>query len=55
MTLALPKVGLLTASGWAGVGDLYLADIGLPAALYARIDLTVDRLFSTGTIVRLEA
>ena len=54
MTLALPKAGLLTASGRARCGELYLADIGLPAALYARIDLTVDAPFSAGRIVRLE-
>jgi NAD(P)H-hydrate epimerase len=55
MTLALPKVGLLTEAGRAQAGEIYLADIGLPAALYARMDLTVDAPFSTGRIVRLEA
>ncbi|RKY15904.1 MAG: NAD(P)H-hydrate epimerase [Planctomycetota bacterium] len=55
MTLALPKTGMLTEAGRAQVGDLYLADIGLPAALYARIGLSVDAPFSTARIVRLEA
>jgi NAD(P)H-hydrate epimerase len=55
MTLALPKVGLLTEAGRAQAGEIYLADIGLPAALYARMDVTVDAPFSTGRIVRLEA
>ncbi len=55
MTLALPKAGLLTAEGRSHAGDLYLADIGLPAALYARIGLTLDSPFGTGRIVRLEA
>ena len=55
MTLALPKTGLLTDAGRAQSGDLYLADIGLPAALYARMGLTVDAPFSAGPIVRLEA
>lgn len=55
MTLALPKAGLLTPEGRAQAGDLYLADIGLPAALYARMDLTVGAPFATGRIVRLEA
>jgi NAD(P)H-hydrate epimerase len=55
MTLALPKVGLLSDEGRARAGRLYLADIGLPAALYARMDLTVDAPFSSGRIVRLEA
>ena len=55
MTLALPKVGLLTDVGQEQAGNLYLADIGLPAALYARMDLTVNAPFSTARIVRLEA
>ena len=54
MTLALPKVGLLTRAGQARSGRLYLADIGLPAALYGRMGLTVDAPFSAGRIVRLE-
>jgi NAD(P)H-hydrate epimerase len=55
MTLALPKAGLLTKAGRERAGHLYLADIGLPAALYARIGLAVDNPFSTARIVRLEA
>ncbi|MFV2064707.1 MAG: NAD(P)H-hydrate epimerase [Chloroflexota bacterium] len=55
MTLALPKIGLLTDLGRDRSGRLYLADIGLPAALYGRMDLTVEAPFSTGRIVRLEA
>jgi len=55
MTLALPKTGLLTEAGQIRSGRLYLADIGLPAALYERMDLTVDAPFSAGRIVRLEA
>lgn len=55
LTLALPKRGLLTEAGRERVGDLYLADIGLPASLYERIGLAVDAPFATGRIVRLEA
>jgi len=55
LTLALPKRGLLTETGREGAGDLYLADIGLPAALYERIGLAVEAPFATGRIVRLEA
>jgi NAD(P)H-hydrate epimerase len=55
MTLALPKPGLLTDIGRARAGEVYLADIGLPAALYERMGLTVDAPFSAGRIVRLEA
>lgn len=35
MTLALPKTGLLSQSA----GSLYLADIGIPKAVYARLGL----------------
>ena len=55
LTLALPKQGLLTEAGREHAGELYLADIGLPAALYERIGLAVDTPFATGRIVRLEA
>jgi len=55
LTLALPKQGLLTEAGRRYAGELYLADIGLPAALYERIGLAVDTPFATGRIVRLEA
>ncbi len=55
MTLALPKTGLLTSEGHTRAGTLYLADIGLPAAVYERIGLNVDTPFSANPIVRLEA
>ena len=55
LTLALPKAGLLTDAGRDAAGELYLADIGLPAALYERVGLTVGTPFAAGRIVRLEA
>ena len=55
LTLALPKIGLLTETGRARTGGLYLADIGLPAALYGRLGLAVDAPFTAGPIVGLEA
>ena len=55
MTLALPKTGLLTPAGQARSGDLYLADIGLPAALYERLGLVFEAPFAAGRIVRLES
>ncbi|MEE9285246.1 MAG: NAD(P)H-hydrate epimerase, partial [Dehalococcoidia bacterium] len=36
LTLALPKVGLRTEAARRCVGELYLADIGVPPELYAR-------------------
>jgi NAD(P)H-hydrate epimerase len=54
MTLALPKPGLLAAAGAGRTGRLYLADIGLPAALYARLGLDVGPLFATSRIIELD-
>jgi NAD(P)H-hydrate epimerase len=54
MAVALPKRGQLTASGRRQSGDLYLADIGLPAALYARAGLHFADPFLAGPFVRLD-
>ena len=56
MTLALPKTGLTAAAARAHVGDLYLADIGVPPALYAlpRLGLNVPPLFARSDILRLD-
>ena len=52
LTLALPKQGLRPKL--AEVGELYLADIGVPPALYQRIlGLDVGPLFAEGEIIRL--
>jgi NAD(P)H-hydrate epimerase len=47
LTLALPKVGLRE------LDPLYLADLGLPPALWARMDLEVAPLFGSGRIVQI--
>jgi len=56
LTLALPKTGLLTQQARPYVGELFLADIGVPPALYAApsLDLSVGNIFVNDTIVRLE-
>jgi len=54
MTLALPKQGLLTSSGRAHSGQLYLADIGLPAALYVRAGVRFSDPFGHAQLVRLD-
>ncbi|MFN2506089.1 MAG: NAD(P)H-hydrate epimerase [Acidimicrobiales bacterium] len=51
LTLALPKPGLVGGSPL--VGDLYLADISVPAIVYERLGLQVPRLFGEGPIVEL--
>lgn len=55
MTLALPKTGLLVPAARDYVGELYLADIGVPPELYAAssLGLSVGPLFGDGPIIRL--
>jgi len=55
MTLALPKAGLRTRDGTRHMGELYLADIGVPSALYASpaLALQVGSLFARSEILRL--
>ena len=53
MTLALPKVGLMSESARSYVGCLYLADIGIPPGLYRKIGLEVGNLFEQETIIKL--
>ena len=54
LTLALPKTGLLTAEAAPFVGQLFLADIGVPPALYERLGLHIPSPFITDTIVRID-
>ena len=55
MTLALPKEGLRAEEAKGNVGELYLADIGVPTALYSRppLELAVGPIFAEETILRL--
>jgi len=55
MTLALPKEGLRADGVTQLVGELYLADIGVPPSLYsgAGLGLDVGPVFATSDIVRL--
>ena len=51
LTLAAPKIGLLAAGQ---VGDLYLADISVPPAVYDAFDMEMPvDLFGEDTVVRL--
>jgi len=53
MTLALPKTGLRSAR--TQVGDLYLANIGIPPQLYAEssLNLSIESIFDSHDIVHL--
>lgn len=55
LTLALPKTGLLAAAVAGQVGELYLADISVPPALYAgpALGLKVGPIFAQNDIIRL--
>ena len=55
MTLALPKEGLRGSGMNARVGELYLADIGVPPSLYSGppLGLNVGNIFAQSEIIRL--
>lgn len=55
MTLALPKTGLLAPVAAQYVGELYLADIGVPPEIYAApaLGLRVGSLFARDDVIRL--
>ena len=54
LTLALPKTGLLEGDAAAAIGDLLLADIGIPRSVYRRLDMDLPPdLFAEGPVVRL--
>jgi len=53
LTLALPKTGLLAAQARPYVGELFLADIGVPPVLYRRLGIEVGFIFAEDSIVKL--
>jgi NAD(P)H-hydrate epimerase len=53
LTLALPKIGLLSEEAKSKVGQLYLADIGVPPELYSKIGIEVPHLFNRETIISI--
>jgi NAD(P)H-hydrate epimerase len=55
VTLALPKPGLLAAEARRYVGQLVLADIGIPHAAFGRLGVNTWRLFEQGDLVRVLA
>ena len=55
MTLALPKQGLLEPDASEYVGELYLADIGVPPELYSEaFGIHVPDLFYENTLMRIQ-
>lgn len=53
VTFDLPKKGLLQPAAREALGDLYLADIGIPRAAHERLGIAVKDLYSEGPILRL--
>lgn len=54
VTLALPKTGLLVESARPFVGDLYVADIGVPPQVYERMGIHVGPIFAQEDIIKIE-
>lgn len=53
LCLDLPKKGLLEAACRQSVGELYLADVGIPRVLHERRGLHMNGLYSEGPLVRI--
>jgi hydroxyethylthiazole kinase-like uncharacterized protein yjeF len=53
VTLALPKPGLLTEEAGPYVGQLLLADIGIPHSAFSRTGIDTSSLFVDGDLVRI--
>ncbi|MBW7881265.1 MAG: NAD(P)H-hydrate epimerase [Caldilineaceae bacterium] len=53
LTLALPKRGFLQQAAAAACGELYLADISVPQALYLQMGIDAPNLFARDSIVPL--
>ena len=57
LTLALPKGGLLAPAAAAHVGQLFLADIGVPAAVYERFGIDpaeVTQLLAADDVIAVD-
>lgn len=53
LTLALPKTGLLRPEAAIAVGELWLADISVPARAYERFGLALGPLFAESDLIRI--
>jgi len=54
LTLDLPKKGTLVPQAKSAVGELYLADLGIPRAVHERLGIRLGSVFSEGPIMRLK-
>jgi NAD(P)H-hydrate epimerase len=53
LALDLPKKGLFEPGARACVGELYLADLGIPLRVHERLGIALRGVFSEGPIVRI--
>ncbi|MBI2314965.1 NAD(P)H-hydrate epimerase [Candidatus Daviesbacteria bacterium] len=53
ITLALPKVGLLTEKAKEYVGELYVSDLSVPAVVYEKLGINVPNIFGSEEIILL--
>ena len=53
LALALPRLAHVQAMAFPYLGDLYLADIGVPPTLYTRLGLMVGPLFNISDLILL--
>jgi NAD(P)H-hydrate epimerase len=53
LILDLPKRGVIAPVARANAGELYLADLGIPATVFERLGIRAGGVFSEGPIVRL--
>jgi NAD(P)H-hydrate epimerase len=54
LALDLPKAGVVTTVARDHVGEIYLADVGIPRVVYDRVGVRMDGLFSEGPLLRLK-
>jgi NAD(P)H-hydrate epimerase len=53
LALALPKAGLLRPEAASSVGELWLADISVPASAYTRFGINPGSLFGDADLIRI--
>lgn len=53
LTLALPKKGLFAPDVEAQVGELYVADIGVPPFVYRRLGVSIEPLFGASDPIQI--
>ena len=53
LTLGLPKIGMLQKHAKEYVGELWLADIGIPKEVYTKLEMNIPNIFKNKEIVKV--